>query len=197
MTNVRRQRRALSLLEVILAIAILGGALAVLGELMRLGARSAAQARDLTTAQLFCESKLNELTAGIEEPVATSSQPLDESGEWLYTVEPETIDEQGLISIRVTVTQSPEAAARPVLFSLTRWIVDPAVELAAEEEAALLKQQAADAAAAAQESSAPDAGTANPDAGSGQGTGGGAGGGTGGGTGGGNNGPPSGGARGP
>ncbi len=41
-----RRRRAFSLLEVILAIAILGGSMAVLGELVRVGTRSASGRTD-------------------------------------------------------------------------------------------------------------------------------------------------------
>ena len=53
-------RRGLSLLEVMLAIAILGGSIAVIGELIRVGTISAAKTRDLTTAQILCESTLAE-----------------------------------------------------------------------------------------------------------------------------------------
>jgi hypothetical protein len=66
----------LSLLEVILAIAILGGSLAVIGQLINIGARNAISARDLTTAQLYCESKLAEVSAGIELPEPTTASPL-------------------------------------------------------------------------------------------------------------------------
>src|SRR5262245_45353897 len=51
--------RGLSLMEVILAIAILGGALVTIRQLIRIGARSAAQARDLTMSQLYAESEMN------------------------------------------------------------------------------------------------------------------------------------------
>lgn len=158
----------MSLLEVILAIAILGGALAVIGELVRLGSRNAAQARDLTTAQLYCETKLNALAAGIDEPSAVSAAPLDDSGEWIYFVESQQVDEQGMLSVKVTVMQTPEAIARPVSFSLSRWIVDPAVEEAAAAEASALKEQAAANAAAASGESSPGAGTPNPDDAGGQ-----------------------------
>ena len=57
-------RTGLSLLEVMLALAILGGALAAIGELMRIGARNAEKARDLTTAQMICESTMAEIQLG-------------------------------------------------------------------------------------------------------------------------------------
>jgi general secretion pathway protein I len=158
------QRRGLSLLEVILAIAILGGALATIGQLIRIGSRNAAAARDLTLAQIHCESTLNEVAAGAIPLAAASDVPLDEYGEWLYTVESAPIDDGGLIELRVTVHQSPDAAARPVSYTLTRWMIDPAVEEAAAAEAAAMKEQAAAAAAQGEENAAAGAGEPDPNA---------------------------------
>jgi len=55
-----KKRNAFSILEVILALAILTGAIAVLGELGRLGFGNANAAQDLTKAQMFCERKMAE-----------------------------------------------------------------------------------------------------------------------------------------
>lgn len=121
-----KRRRGISLLEVILAIAILGGSLAVLGELIRIGTLGAASARDLSTAQILCETKLAEISAGIVTPDPVDSAQADETGEWLYSVASEQIDQQGLLAVTVTVQQNPDIFARPVSFALVRWIVDPA-----------------------------------------------------------------------
>jgi type II secretory pathway pseudopilin PulG len=158
----RRFRRCgLTLLEVILSIAILGGALAVIGELIRIGSRSAANARDLTTAQLYCESKLNSLAAGIDEPTSVSAAPLDDSGEWIYFVEPQDADEAGMIAVRVTVMQSPDQVAQPVSFSLSRWILDPAVVEAAAALEAEMKAKAQEQLASAQSGQSGGAGAAD------------------------------------
>lgn len=122
----RRQRRGLSLLEVILAIAILGGALATIGELVRIGARNAAIARDLTTAQIYCETKMSEVAAGAVDLSLSGSEPLDEAGEWLCAIETAALDQQQLIAVTVTVSQDPDQFPRPVSFTLTRWMIDPA-----------------------------------------------------------------------
>ena len=119
------RRDALSLLEVILAIAILGGALAIIGELIRIGARNAAIARDLTTAQLYCESKMSEAAAGVIDLENLETEQLDEEGEWMCVITTEALDQQQLIAVKVTVGQNPDLFARPVSFSMTRWIVDP------------------------------------------------------------------------
>lgn len=138
-----RRRAGLSLLEVLLAIAILGGSLAVLGQLVQIGSRSAVAVRDLTQAQLLCENKLAEISAGVALPEPVVQEQAEESSEWLYSVETTQVDDLGLLSVTVRVEQDPKLVARPLFFSLTRWMVDPAVDAAAVEE-----QAAADAAAA-------------------------------------------------
>ncbi len=119
-------RRGLSLLEVILSIAILGGALATIGELVRIGARNAAIARDLTTAQIYCETKMSEAAAGAVDLSSSSTEPLDEAGEWLSTIETAPLDQPQLVAVTVTVSQDPDQFPRPVSFAMTRWIIDPA-----------------------------------------------------------------------
>ena len=131
----RQDRRGgFSLLEVILALAILTGVIAVLGELARLGLENARIARDLTYAQLLSESKMAEITAGITLPDPTPPTPFGtvadpREADWLYSIEVEPIDQEGLLAVRVSVVQDLPEEKRPVEFSLTRWIVDPSVEL--------------------------------------------------------------------
>lgn len=126
-----RRRQGLSLLEVMLALAILGGAIAVVGELMRFGMRNAEAARDLSTAQVFCEAKINEIAAGLLPPQPIADVPIEEianldaAGLWLYSVDVQQVDQQGLIAVKVTVFQDPSVKMRPVDFSLVRWMIDP------------------------------------------------------------------------
>ena len=97
----RRRCRGLSLLEVMLAIAILGGALATLGQLVRIGARSSATVRDLTQGQLLCENKLAEIAAGVVLPEPITQEPAEETGEWLVSVSVEAVDDLGLLGVTV------------------------------------------------------------------------------------------------
>ncbi len=120
-----------TLLEVILTLAILAGAIAVIGEVSRLGLRNAQRARELTHAQLLCESKLAELVVGAEPLEAQQNVPLgtvaDGSGDpdWLYSVEVNSTDQTGLVEVRVTVSKEPSTGSQPVSFSLVRWMLDP------------------------------------------------------------------------
>jgi prepilin-type N-terminal cleavage/methylation domain-containing protein len=125
----RCQRRGFSLLEVVLALAILVGAIAVLGELVRLGTTNASSARELTQAQLLCESKMAEIAAGLILPEAVQSVPCEYNPEFLYSIDLQPTEMPGLVALQVTVFQDLPASHRPVEFSLVRWIQDPLLEL--------------------------------------------------------------------
>ena len=157
----RRERRGLSLLEVMLAIAILGGSMAAVGELIRLGSRAATRSRDVNRAQIHCASIMAEVTAGIRLPESTGLTQVEYDVEWLYAIETFPIETQpGLISVRVTVQQNTQSA-RPVYVSLVRWIPDPAMIAEAEAEEDALDAEAAaeaEAQAAADEAAASSEG---------------------------------------
>jgi len=125
-----RVPRGFSLLEVILALAILTGAIAALGEVARQGMRCGRIARDTARAQLICESKLNEITAGIAALSSVSGSQCDvqfapSDPPWIYSVDVSPASEPGFVIVTVTVTQDVDPAFRPVKVSLVRWMLDP------------------------------------------------------------------------
>jgi general secretion pathway protein I len=124
--------RGLTLLEVMLAIAILGGCLAVIGELVRLGVRHAEEAREQTKAQLLCESKLEEIAAGIAPLEGASAVPFELDPDWTYTVEVTSLDQQGLIQVSVTVQPAESERLYPITFALSRWMLDPSLAASGE-----------------------------------------------------------------
>ena len=119
------RRSGFSLLEVVLALAILVGSLAVVGELIGLGITHARQARDQTYAQLLCESKLAEITAGIEPLAPVQQAVFLENEEWVYSIEIFPTDELGLIGVHLTVSENRTDVPHPASFSLVRWLRDP------------------------------------------------------------------------
>ncbi len=128
-TRPRRARDAFTLLEIILSLAILCGAIATLGEVSRLGMRQAERARDLSQAQLLCQSKMAEITAGLIAAEAQEGVPFEPAedeleSEWLYSIEVNAASEEGLLEVRVTVAKDLPDTRRPVEFALVRWIVD-------------------------------------------------------------------------
>lgn len=119
-----------SLLEVILAIAILTASIAVLGELVRVGSRSAQLARDVSQAELLCDSMMSEIVAGLAPTQAVRQAAYPDYPGWLYSIEQDVSGQSpqtGLLKLKVTVEQSPDEQRRPASFSLSQWILDPAL----------------------------------------------------------------------
>ena len=127
-SNPASGRRGLSLLEVILALTILALALAAVGELVALGTRSAASARDVTRAQLLCESKMAELTATAYPITSEQSVLFETDPEWAYSIDAQPGNTGGLLSVTVTVEHVLISSRQPASYSLTRWIPDPSIK---------------------------------------------------------------------
>jgi len=138
----RCRRQGLSLMEVILALAILGLSLAAIGQLIRVGARNAEVSRKRTTAQLLCENKLAEIKAGWlgqstslltgqmmrPQPVGpVEFEPHETDQPWMYTVTVETGETEGLLVVEVIV-EEVTVAYRPLRYSLVMWMIDPELE---------------------------------------------------------------------
>jgi general secretion pathway protein I len=136
-----KRNRGFSLLEVIFALAILGGSIAVLGEVSRQALKNAEYTRDMARAQLLCESKLSEIVAGITSSEPTENGTFDSSNDshgvsWLYSVENTSTREDGVTLICVTVKRDLPAEKHPVHFSLHRWILDTSSASASNQSSA-------------------------------------------------------------
>jgi len=126
-----RRCKAFTLLEVILALGILAAAIAVVGEVTRLAHRNAERAAMEGDALLIAESVMNQLTAGLLEPVdVPPTEWIEASGAnanpvWRYslTVLPTELEE--LLQTQVLVEQISTTEAKGMSVSLIRWIADP------------------------------------------------------------------------
>jgi prepilin-type N-terminal cleavage/methylation domain-containing protein len=130
-------RRGFSLLEVVLALAILTATVAILGELVRSGLRNAQLARDLSKAELIAESVLYQIESGSLPHQAAERTPVDLEPGWYYSVENAssgTPAQSGLLQLRVTVELTPDKQKRPTKFSVVRWLRDPALVLAQQAQ---------------------------------------------------------------
>ncbi len=133
-----RFRRGFSLLEILLALAILGGSLAILSRIVETGTSAAIEARSLAEARLVCQAKLTEIlldAANGQTPQSVFSVPIDSFDESFtsslnYSVEVLPPPIENIVAIRVTVVvQSPSAQSTLASYALTRWIVDPMYDL--------------------------------------------------------------------
>lgn len=147
-----QNRGGFSLLEVILAIGILAGASVLTGSIIRQGLQNTAAARDLTKAQIYCQSKLAEIAAGIEAAGPASDIPLDKEGKWVCSITTEPVGDYSLLAVTVTVNRVDKTGPRQVSYSLTQWIVDPESETATESGDA--SETSTDSAASSASSSA-------------------------------------------
>ena len=53
--------------------------------------------------------------------------PFELDPDWTYTIETGSLDQQGLVQVRVTVQQVESDRLYPLTFTLTRWILDPSL----------------------------------------------------------------------
>jgi hypothetical protein len=124
----RNSRAAYSLIEAILATAILVGSTIVLAQLAGIGREHALKADAITTAEVLCQNKMNELLAGIDALQPVENQAFEYQDEWTYTVEVEPLDIPGLSRVCVIVTEAVADASlanrteqNPRSFRLVRW----------------------------------------------------------------------------
>lgn len=128
-----RRRHGFSLLEMILSLAILAGAMAAIGELVRLGSENARTSVDLTQAELIADSIWAELQSGQRTPDAATNLPYEFAtndevagrGMWTYSIESAATDQDGLLAVTVTVVRQGGDGTAGAEFQLTGWIRDP------------------------------------------------------------------------
>jgi type II secretion system protein I len=116
-----------TLLEIILALAILAGSLAALGEVMRSADQNAAGTRDETQAQILAASVMDELIAGVLPLSAVSQQQfaLPSEPPWVFSIALEQTGYEELIVVRVLVEQQTDARLQPSRYELVRWLPNP------------------------------------------------------------------------
>ena len=142
------KRSGFSMLEMLLALAILGTSLAVLAQLADVGTSAAREARALAMARLACQTKLSELllnsTTMGQSPTAVVDAPVDSFDSqstlsFTYSVEVMPAPLDGMLAVRLSVKALGGNDEVLATYALERWMIDPALgleELEMEEEAA-------------------------------------------------------------
>lgn len=127
-------KKGLSLLEVLLAVAILGASMVVIGNSFFLGVRSAARARLRSDANILCDAKMAELAAGIIPLTSVSGQPIEENQAWTYSIDVQPSVQRGLLVATVSVEQADSSVPVPMSLSIVRFLPDPDYEPEEDEE---------------------------------------------------------------
>lgn len=136
-------RQGISLLEVVLALAILAVASAYLAQSMHIAAVNAQRAESQTQAEIVAESVMNQIVAGVLPTQSVSwtayvnpnpfgsSAALTNDSQWLYSISSLATEVQGLLGIEVAVNQVITGQTDDGLadFFITRWIIDPSLGL--------------------------------------------------------------------
>ncbi len=129
----RRLPRGFTLLEVILAIAILALSLAGIGEVVRSAFSNASQAADGLEARMVAQGVIDQLKCGVLE--ITDAGPMQMSdteslGDWAVQIiiEPTAVEE--LLQVRVLVGRTLDPGERPAC-ELVRWFQNPEYAVAA------------------------------------------------------------------
>ena len=117
-------RAGLSLLEVVLALAILSASFILLSQLVSTGLRAAANARDLTRAQILAETVISEMVAEVTPPTTLSRSEIEPG--WYVSVQMLSTTQDGIVNLHVTVEREVEGR-RGVRYELARWIRDPSL----------------------------------------------------------------------
>lgn len=133
---VAARRAALTLLEIVLALAIFFGSIAVLSQLAWNGTRAAVQARLKTQALVLCEAKLAEVLVGATPMQPQSNVPYPDDPTWTWSLAEADTKFPELRAIEITVSHKGGNSLGNVTQSLRRWVRDPALFLAAAQAAA-------------------------------------------------------------
>lgn len=127
-------RHGLTLLEVVLALAILAGSFAMLGQLVGIGVRAARNGQDLTRAHLLAESVMSEIAAGIVPAEAITGVAVDTDPGWTVSAEVLPTMYDGILQITVMTRRDNDTRGRSEYY-LTRWLRDPSLAIPEDDAA--------------------------------------------------------------
>ncbi len=142
MRRQRTKRRAFTLLEVILALAILGLALATLGEAVGRSHQNARRAADQAELCFAAASLLDEVIVGSRQLVAVDSEPvadpLDPTAPpvALVSLRIENGPLDGVLVLYASARPNDPLASELDTVQLVRWVIDPALTESASTSSA-------------------------------------------------------------
>lgn len=108
-----------------MAIAIMGVAMGIIGNMVSLGSRAAKNTKWRSEAQILCDSKMAEVAAGVLPLESVTASPIEENPDWIYSIDVANSDLTGLLLVTVSVEPSPSLQANFEPFILMRMVSDP------------------------------------------------------------------------
>lgn len=120
-------RSAITLFEVVLALAIFLGAFAAIGQVLRTGTASSIRAQLTSTAALRCERVMNDVLAGVLPMQSIARTPFEEDPNWVYTVNVLDGGVPNLLIVETVVERQGTRQTSSLSFRLTRMIRDPQI----------------------------------------------------------------------
>lgn len=119
-----RRRPGLTLIEVLLALAILLLSLAAIGQLVDIGGERGVEAQFHVRGTRLAQAKLAECEAGVLDPKNPSNGTFDgDDAAWSYTID--SSPEAATNLYRVTVTVTRDHRGKPFTISLSQLLIDP------------------------------------------------------------------------
>lgn len=133
------KRHGYTLLEILMATAILLlGLTAILGIMRSTHQRSVAAA-DLADAQLACQTLLNELLAQQSRIKPIPAKPIEGLPDWKITVTVYPATQSGLFTVHVIAQKFDSKTQMPVgiMYQLFRWVPQDRIEIPENNETTL------------------------------------------------------------
>jgi type II secretion system protein I len=134
MMKQRHDRRGISLLEVVIAIAILAMSAALLAGIIQLGTKNSLDSRDELQATLICESKLAEIALQALPMQSTDWVNVNDQAfatkQWYYRIDAIQSNVPDIFNVTVYVGDDGviQNVSKPTA-KLTRWFINPALNL--------------------------------------------------------------------
>lgn len=105
--NACRQNHGFSLLEVIIATAILAASAVMLMSLFSTGDRHMARADERSIAQMLCQSRLHELIANPSQILPVEADIFRQYPGWAWSLDVQPTSLEGFVYLRISVTRIP------------------------------------------------------------------------------------------
>jgi len=130
-------RRGITLFEVVLALSIFMGAMAVIGQVLQNGSRAATQAQLSSDAAIRCERRMNEVLAGVLPLSSVQNAPFEDDPSWQWTLNVADAGIPYLLETEMVVDHLDSSGNINNTFRLIRLMRDPQIY----EDAAIIPEE--------------------------------------------------------